>query len=93
MLGQATPTAVIPIIRSIVTGSQVEQIHIVESAGGASSRRCGYSIKLRDLPIGFNRICHIDISVALGFQAGDKIAVEGYGTSYGLYPSRLRRVD
>ena len=93
ILGQATPTAVVPVIWSIVAGSQVGQVHVVESADGASSRRCGYSIKLRDLPFGFDRICHVPISARSGVAAGDQIVVQGYGTSYGVYASRWWRLE
>jgi hypothetical protein len=89
----STPILIgVPMLLSLVAGHQVELIYNVARADGIGDRGCYSPIELHDLPFFFNSLCYVPEDLRQAFKPTMLIAVEGRGTSLGVYVRAIHRV-
>ena len=90
-IGSAPILAGAPMLISMIAGHHVEVIYIVDQADGDGGRGCYSPISLHDLPWFFGRLC-VSEALRQELKPNMRIAVEGRGTSLGVYVAAVHRV-
>lgn len=93
VLGKNIIVVTTPMILAMIIGQQTELIFTVAKADGDGSRRCRSPVELGELPLLFDRLCHIPDEVRRNLPSGSHIGITGTGTSAGIYAETLQRVD
>ena len=88
LLGWAIVAVTVPMIVALLHGQPVELAYRVRDAAGVDPR-CDRPVKLRDLPITFDRICGVDDAARGRLSPGMPVNVQGTGTMLGLFPERI----
>lgn len=83
----------LPMMRAIVASDDVELVFVVEDADGFSERKCPNPVEFSDIPYLFNKVCGTPSQIAEQLNPGDKIAISGRGSDWGVFYKRARIVD
>jgi len=81
-----------PMILALVAGHSVELPYTVARSEEFSSK-CPSPLVLEDLPLIFDRICDFPDESRLRVARGDRIAIVGHGTDFGIFVDNLRLSD
>ncbi|MEZ2222439.1 hypothetical protein [Rhizobium sp. RCC_161_2] len=90
--GSIPAVAGAPMILALVAGHHVELPYKVAQADGRSHKGCSSPVELRDLPFLFDSLCGVSDNLRQTLKPGMRIAVEGRGTSLGVYVSDFHYV-
>lgn len=82
-----------PMILALIAGYQTDLTYVVDNADHSGSRGCRSPLSLQKLPFLFDKLCRIENEFKLGLARGSKIIVTGHGTSFGVFPDSIRRLD
>lgn len=93
LVGRNIAVLVGPMAIALIAGQQVELPFTVAYADRVGTRGCRSPIELQGLPFLFDRLCGVPNDIRLGFGPGSQVIVTGRGTTFGVYPESLRRVD
>lgn len=88
-LGRNVVVIVGPMILALIAGHEVELPFTVIHAD-RNYRRCPLPIELQDLPFPFDSVCGVPNDVRHSLTSGQRVAIVGRGTSFGIYAERLR---
>ena len=90
-IGTGAVTMGAPMIGAWVVGTETQLPYVVTDTTGRGGRKCERPVELAGLPFSFDKICGLPDDFRRSFAVGDKIMVNGSGTTLGIYVESANR--
>jgi hypothetical protein len=91
--GYLTAAVTVPMTAVLISGSNTAQYVIAGKQPAGLQRGCGAPVSLTYPHFIFNTLCGVDGSVRDAVEPGDRLRLDGYGNSAGLYYSSVLLAD
>jgi len=88
-VGRIITVISIPMIITLLSGYQIAHVFTVGKADGLARGKCSFPVSLKELPWFYDNLCYVPDDLRARMAPGDKIALAGRGTRFGVFVAQL----